>query len=92
MAQWNEEHPDDQLVLNKAGFAVRKPKSRVDLEKKAQREAKRAEEKRKKAKRCDSFAVAISCVSLMHLCNSLMLDFECMIYRACLITKESQEV
>jgi hypothetical protein len=61
--QWNEEHLDDQLVLNKAGFAVRKPKSRVDLEKKAQREKELAEKRRKKVKRYASVAATHLCTT-----------------------------
>jgi hypothetical protein len=50
--QWNETHPDDQLAINKSGTAHRKPKSKVDVAKKGQRDKERALKKAVATARC----------------------------------------
>jgi hypothetical protein len=50
--KWNVDHPDDQLVFGKDGYAKRAPKSRVNHEKQAAREAARREKAEKRARQC----------------------------------------
>ena len=63
---WNASHPDDQLVLNKQGFAQRKPGSSLTAEAQAEREHKLADKEAAKKRR---YATTPSCQTACSCCQ-----------------------